>query len=58
MAARMWNPNRYGEAPVGAKLRRDDLIRIGRYLLPEWRPSPLILGCIVITSILGWCRRI
>jgi ATP-binding cassette subfamily B protein len=48
-----WNPRRYGEVPKDAKLRRDDLVRIGRLLLPAWRPSLLILGCILITSLLG-----
>ena len=49
----VWSPHRYGEAPKDVTLRRDDLVRIGRYLLPEWRPSLLVLGCIVVTSILG-----
>jgi ATP-binding cassette subfamily B protein len=49
----MWNRGRFDSPPPGTKLRRDDLIRIGRYLLPAWRPSLLILSCIVITSILG-----
>jgi len=53
MAARLFNPNLFGEVPAGTKLRRDDLVRIGRYLLPAWRPSILVLTCIVITSILG-----
>jgi ATP-binding cassette subfamily B protein len=53
MAARFWNPGRFDAPPPGTKLRRDDLVRIGRYLLPAWRPSLLILGCIVITSVLG-----
>src|SRR5262249_10141992 len=53
MAARVWSSRRFESPPPGTKLRRDDLIRIGRYLLPAWRPSLLILGCIVITSVLG-----
>jgi ATP-binding cassette subfamily B protein len=34
-------------------LTRADVVRIGRYLLPAWRPSLLILMCIVLTSVLG-----
>ena len=32
-----------------------ELKRIGRYLLPAWKPSLLILLCILHAS--GWCRR-
>jgi ATP-binding cassette subfamily B protein len=49
----VWNPRRYAEVPKDTTLRRDDLVRIGRLLLPAWRPSLLILGCILITSVLG-----
>ena len=49
----VWNPNLYAEAPKDVKIRRDDLLRIGKYLLPAWRPSLLILSCIVTTSLLG-----
>ncbi|HEX4825879.1 MAG TPA: ABC transporter ATP-binding protein [Candidatus Polarisedimenticolaceae bacterium] len=43
----------YGDAPKGVKLRRQDMVRIGRYLLPAWRTSLLILVCIAVTSVLG-----
>ena len=43
----------YGDAPKGVRLRRQDMIRIGRYLLPAWRTSVLILVCIAVTSVLG-----
>jgi len=49
----VWNPNRYAEVPKNVTLRRDDLIRIGRYLLPAWRPSLLVLGCIIVISVFG-----
>lgn len=37
----------------GTKIRLDDARRIGRYLLPAWKPSLLILACIASTSVLG-----
>jgi ATP-binding cassette subfamily B protein len=43
----------YQEAPKDVKLSRADVVRIGRYLFPAWRPMLLILGCIVVTSLLG-----
>ena len=43
----------YREAPKGVKPTRGDFARIARYLLPAWRPSVLILGCILVTSLLG-----
>src|SRR5262249_38085294 len=35
------------------QINREDALRIGRYLLPAWRPSLLILFCILSTSVLG-----
>ena len=49
----VWNPTFYAPAPKDVKVRREDVVRIGRYLLPAWRPSLLILTCIVLTSLLG-----
>jgi ATP-binding cassette subfamily B protein len=43
----------YQEAPKDIKATRGDFTRIARYLLPAWRPSALILTCIVVTSLLG-----
>jgi ATP-binding cassette subfamily B protein len=43
----------YQEAPKDVKLSRADVVRIARYLVPAWRPMLLILGCIVVTSLLG-----
>jgi ATP-binding cassette subfamily B protein len=43
----------YQEAPKGVKATRGDFLRIARYLLPAWRPSALILTCIVVTSLVG-----
>ncbi|MCI0354405.1 MAG: ABC transporter ATP-binding protein, partial [Acidobacteria bacterium] len=43
----------YREAPKGLRPTRGDFARIARYLLPAWRPSVLILGCILVTSLLG-----
>ena len=43
----------YREAPKGVRPTRGDFARIARYLLPAWRPSVLILGCILVTSLLG-----
>src|SRR5262245_41909006 len=43
----------YQDAPKDLKPTRGDFLRIARYLLPAWRPSLLILGCIVVTSLLG-----
>ncbi len=43
----------YAEAPKGTKVSRRDALRIGRYLLPAWRPSLLILVCILVTALLG-----
>jgi len=49
----VWNPASFAEAPKDVKLTKADAVRIGRYLLPAWRPSALILLCIVLTSLLG-----
>ncbi len=43
----------YQDAPKDLKATRGDFLRIARYLLPAWRPSSLILACIVLTSLLG-----
>ncbi len=43
----------YQDAPKDVRPTREDFRRISRYLLPEWRPSALILGCILVTSLLG-----
>ncbi len=43
----------YGEVPKGVRIERGDVSRIGRYLLPAWRSSILILLCIASTSLLG-----
>jgi ATP-binding cassette subfamily B protein len=43
----------YGEVPKNTKLTRRHLLRIGGYLLPAWKPSLLILFCILSTSVLG-----
>src|SRR5262245_8585865 len=49
----MWHhPDFFKAPPKDLKITRADLTRIGRYLLPEWKPSLLILTCIVITSVL------
>ena len=42
-----------GEVPKDVKIRKEDVVRIGRYLLPAWRPTALILTCIIVTSLLG-----
>jgi ATP-binding cassette subfamily B protein len=50
----MWHrPDFYAKAPKDIKITRADIVRIGQYLLPAWKPSLLILTCIVITSLLG-----
>ena len=43
----------YREAPKGPPPTRRDFVRIARYLLPAWKSSSLILGCILVTSLLG-----
>ena len=43
----------YREAPKNVRPTRADFLRIARYLLPKWKPSALILSCILVTSILG-----
>jgi ATP-binding cassette subfamily B protein len=43
----------YREPPKGIRPTRGDFTRIARYLLPAWRPSLLILGCVLVTSLLG-----
>jgi ATP-binding cassette subfamily B protein len=48
-----WHPHLFADAPKDVKITRADVVRIGRYLLPEWRSSALILLCIVATSLLG-----
>jgi ATP-binding cassette subfamily B protein len=51
---RMWHrPDFYATASKDVKITRADVVRIGGYLLPAWRPSCLILSCILITSVLG-----
>jgi ATP-binding cassette, subfamily B, bacterial len=50
----MWHRSDfYSQAPKDVKITRADILRIGRYLLPAWRPSLLILTCILLTSVLG-----
>jgi len=49
----MWHPGYFAATPKDVKITRADLVRIGRYLLPAWRPSLLILSCILVTSLLG-----
>ena len=39
----------YGEPPKDLHATRGDFQRIARYLLPAWRLSVLILGCILET---------
>ncbi len=46
-------PGAFAAAPANIKVRREDLVRIGRYLIPEWRRSLLILFCITLTSLFG-----
>lgn len=43
----------YKEAPKNLEATRGDFVRIARYLLPAWKPSALILVCILATSLLG-----
>ncbi len=43
----------YGDVPKGVRIERGDMSRIGRYLMPAWRSSLLILLCIAVTSLLG-----
>jgi len=43
----------YQEAPKGPAPTRAELWRMGRYLLPGWRPTALILTCILATALLG-----
>jgi ATP-binding cassette, subfamily B, bacterial len=43
----------YRDAPKDVKPVRGDFLRIGRYLTPAWRPSLLILGCILVSAVLG-----
>lgn len=43
----------FKEAPKGTKIEPGDLRRIAGYLLPAWRPTTLILLCILTTSALG-----
>jgi ATP-binding cassette subfamily B protein len=43
----------YKDAPKGLRPTRGDFARIGRYLLPAWRPSALILLCIALSAALG-----
>ncbi|HEY6194000.1 MAG TPA: ABC transporter ATP-binding protein [Candidatus Eisenbacteria bacterium] len=43
----------YKDAPKGLKATRGDFARIGRLLLPAWRPSSLILACIATSAALG-----
>src|ERR1044072_485689 len=39
----------YKDAPKGLKATRGDFARIGRLLLPAWRPSPLLPPCLATT---------
>jgi len=41
------------EPPKNVRPTRGDFTRIASYLLPAWRPTVLILGCILVTSVLG-----
>jgi ATP-binding cassette subfamily B protein len=43
----------YQDAPKDLKPTRGDFRRIARYLLPEWKASALILGCILVAALLG-----
>jgi len=43
----------YQDAPKDLKPTRSDFRRIARYLLPEWKASALILGCILVAALLG-----
>ena len=43
----------YKELPKDLKATRADFARLARYLVPAWRPSALILSCILASSILG-----
>ena len=43
----------FKEAPKNVQLRRGDMTRIWRYLLPAWGPTVLILLCIVFSAVLG-----
>src|SRR5215831_3689115 len=43
----------FKEAPKDVRLRRGDMRRIWGYLLPSWKPSVLILFCIVASALLG-----
>ena len=43
----------YKDAPKGVQPTRGDFARIGGYLLPAWRPSVLILLCILSTRCSG-----
>jgi ATP-binding cassette subfamily B protein len=50
----MWHhADFYSKASTDVKVTRADVVRIGRYLVPAWRSSFLILACILITSVLG-----
>ncbi len=43
----------FADAPRDLTLRPGDMRRIWRYLLPAWRPSVLILLCIIAGALLG-----
>ncbi len=45
----------YGQSDPAQRvpLTREDLARVGRYFLPSWRSSLLILVCIMAASLLG-----
>ena len=43
----------FSDAPKNVALHRGDVRRIWRYLLPAWRPSLLILLCILLSALLG-----
>ncbi len=43
----------YKDAPKGVQANRGDFLRIGRHLMPAWRPSVLILACIGASAALG-----
>ncbi len=43
----------FKDAPKNVGLRRGDMRRIWRYLLPAWSPTLLIFVCIVLSALLG-----
>ncbi|HTK31996.1 MAG TPA: ABC transporter ATP-binding protein [Candidatus Saccharimonadaceae bacterium] len=43
----------FDDAPKNVRLKRGDMRRIWGYLLPAWRPSLLIVLCILASAVLG-----